>query len=239
MLEEAVFISGAGQRIGLHLAKRFVQQGMFPVVFTYRTRHAAVDELESLGATGIQVDFSEDRSVEELLALMEMEVKSLRAVIHNASLWANDAMIEKEPSLYADMFRLHVEVPYRLNLALQPYLKSARSPLKDIISLSDSSVSGAAGEYSAYLSSKAALQSLSRSFAQKFAPEIKVNDIAPGLIMFNEGDSDDYKQARLERSLMGVEPGPDVVWQAVQYLMNSPYTTGVSLPVDGGRRSPL
>ncbi|WP_373017471.1 dihydromonapterin reductase [Thiomicrorhabdus sp.] len=239
MLEEAVFISGAGQRIGLHLAKRFVQQGTFPVVFTYRTRHAAVDELESLGATGIQVDFSEDRSVEELLALMEMEVKSLRAVIHNASLWANDAMIEKEPSLYADMFRLHVEVPYRLNLALQPYLKSARSPLKDIISLSDSSAAHSNGDYAAYLASKAALQAMGRNFAQKFAPDIKVNDIAPGLILFHSDDSEAYKQRRLAHSSLGVEPGPDVIWQAVQYLMNSPYTTGVSLPVDGGRRSPL
>lgn len=237
MLEEAVFITGAGQRIGLHLAKQFLAQGKFPVVFTYRTRHAAVDELEALGATGIQVDFTEPKAVDEMLALLDIEVSSLRAVIHNASIWANDEMIAKDPSLYAAMFQLHVEVPYRLNLALEPYLKRSRSDLKDIISLSDSSVSGAAGDYAAYLASKAALQVMSRNFAQKFAPDIKVNDIAPGLIMFNEDDSDAYKRNRLDRSLMGVEPGPNVVWEAVQYLMNSAYTTGVSLPLDGGRKS--
>jgi len=236
MLQEAILITGAGQRIGLFLAKQFLEQGQYPVVFTYRTRHAAVSELESMGALGFQVDFTQPETVSTFLNELKEKVGSLRALIHNASIWANDAMVDETPDLYSTMFQLHVEVPYRLNITLRPLLEASKSPMKDIISLSDSSAGQAHGDYSAYLASKAALQSLSRSFAQKFAPRIKVNDIAPGLIIFNEHDSETYKQQRLQRSLLGIEPGAQVIWQAVQYLLNSAYTTGVSLPVDGGRK---
>ncbi|MDX1347786.1 MAG: dihydromonapterin reductase [Thiomicrorhabdus chilensis] len=236
MLQEAILITGAGQRIGLFLAKQFLEQGEYPVVFTYRTRHAAVSELESLGALGFQVDFTQPETVSTFLNELKEKVGSLRALIHNASIWANDAMVDENPDLYTAMFQLHVEVPYRLNIALRPLLEASKSPMKDIICLSDSSAGQAYGDYSAYLASKAALQSLSRSFAQKYAPVIKVNDIAPGLIIFNEHDSEAYKQQRLQRSLLGIEPGAQVIWQAVQYLLNSAYTTGVSLPVDGGRK---
>ncbi|WP_028485848.1 dihydromonapterin reductase [Thiomicrorhabdus chilensis] len=239
MLQEAILITGAGQRIGLFLAKQFLEQGQYPVVFTYRTRHAAVSELESMGALGFQVDFTQPETVSTFLNELKEKVGSLRALIHNASIWANDAMVDENSDLYTAMFQLHVEVPYRLNIALRPFLEASRSPMKDIICLSDSSAgltSVPHGDYSAYLASKAALQSLSRSFAQKFAPAIKVNDIAPGLIIFNEHDSEAYKEQRLQRSLLGIEPGAQVIWQAVQYLLNSAYTTGVSLPVDGGRK---
>lgn len=239
MLQEAILITGAGQRIGLFLAKQFLELGECPVVFTYRTRHAAVSELESLGALGFQVDFTQPQALETFLAQLKEKVGSVRALIHNASIWANDAMVADNPALYVAMFQLHVEVPYRLNTDLRPLLDASNSPMKDIISLSDSSAGLSSvphGDYSAYLASKAALQSLSRSFAQKYAPAIKVNDIAPGLIIFNEHDSETYKQQRLQRSLLGIEPGVQVIWQAVQYLLNSAYTTGVSLPVDGGRK---
>jgi dihydromonapterin reductase/dihydrofolate reductase len=234
-LKNAVFISGAGQRIGLYLAQRFLQQGECPVVFSYRTRHAAVEELEAQGAVGIGLDFTQRDALDVLSDFFSERVHSLRAVIHNASLWANDAAIDADPSLYAAMFRLHVEMPYRLNGLLAPYLLASDSALKDIVSLSDSATDAAHAEHIGYLASKAALQNLSRNFAKKYAPQIKVNDIAPGLILFHSHDSESDRQQRLARSALPLEPGAEVIWQALQYLLNSPYTTGISLPVDGGQ----
>jgi len=54
--------------------------------------------------------------------------------------------------------------------------------------------------------------------------------------MFNEQDSDAYKQTRLAQSAIGIEPGPEVIWQAVLYLIKSPYSTGTVLKIDGGRK---
>jgi dihydromonapterin reductase/dihydrofolate reductase len=234
MLTDAIFITGAGQRVGFYLAKRFLAEGQ-AVVFTYRTHRPQVDELIALGALGIQVDFNEDGAIERCVQRVREQVGSLRALIHNASVWLTDEQVAADPMAFNALMRLHVEVPYRLNEALQPLLLASGSPLKDIVTLSDASTAQANDRYMAYLASKAAMQNMSRNFAKKYAPDIKVNDIAPGLILFNEGDSEAYKQKRLAQSALGIEPGEAVVWQAVQYLLQSPYTTGISLPLEGGK----
>ena len=70
----------------------------------------------------------------------------------------------------------------------------------------------------------------------RFAPNVKVNDIAPGLLMFHPHDTPAYRKSRLSKQLIPIEPGAEVIWQTVQYVMNCPYLTGVSIPVDGGVR---
>ncbi|HIE40417.1 MAG TPA: SDR family NAD(P)-dependent oxidoreductase, partial [Thiomicrorhabdus sp.] len=84
-IHNAVLITGAGQRIGYYLAKSFLQKTAYPVLFTYRTKHQEVDELQALGAVGFQVDFTSMDEREVLIKKVEKKVKSLRAVIHNAS----------------------------------------------------------------------------------------------------------------------------------------------------------
>jgi len=59
----------------------------------------------------------------------------------------------------------------------------------------------------AYAASKAALDNLTLSFASKFAPLVKVNSIAPALLMFQQGDDEAYRQKALQKSLLGIEPG--------------------------------
>ncbi len=242
LLQDVIFITGGGQRIGAFLVKQFLAETNFPVVFTYRTPRIQVDELVALGAVAIQVDFMDKDVLPGLVKSVQARVGSLRGVIHNASLWLPDVVdvnklqgVEAESDCFKTLFKLHVRTPYFLNNALQPLLEKSTSPLKDIISISDYSVERASSENIAYLASKAALQNMCKGFAKKFAPIIKVNDIAPALILFNEGDSEAYKQNRLAQSVLGIEPGPIVVWQAVQYLMNSSYTTGTVLPLEGGR----
>ncbi|BCN94152.1 dihydromonapterin reductase [Thiomicrorhabdus immobilis] len=234
-LENAVLITGGGQRIGAYLVRQFLSQTDFPVVFTYRTPRSEVEELIALGAIAIPVDFSDSKNLPGLVEEVKTHVKSLRALIHNASVWLSDAQAPALSAEYADLFKVHVEVPSYLNEHLHPLLLASSSRHKDIISLSDYSVSRVADSHIAYLASKAALQTLSQGFAKKFAPDIKVNDIAPALIQFNKGDSDVYKQKRLAQAALPIEPGAIVVWQAVEYLMNSSYTTGTILQLDGGR----
>jgi hypothetical protein len=86
----------------------------------------------------------------------------------------------------------------------------------------------------AYAASKAALDNMTRSFARKLAPEIKVNAIAPSLIMFNEGDDAEYRQQALDKSLMKIAPGEKEIIDLLDYLFTSRYVTGRSFAVDGG-----
>ena len=77
----------------------------------------------------------------------------------------------------------------------------------------------------AYAASKAALDNMTRSFARKLAPEVKVNSIAPSLILFNEHDDAEYRQQALNKSVIDL----------VDYLLTSCFVTGRSFPLDGGR----
>lgn len=233
-LRNAVLITGGGQRVGEYLVRALLQDTEFPVVFTYRTERPSVTALQELGAVAIQSDMTEDNALPNLVASITDTVSSLRAVIHNASVWVGDDKAGVGTGAYRSLFQLHVDAPIYLNNHLKPLLLKGQG-LKDIISISDFRVSQTDPARMAYQASKAALQNISKNFAVSLAPDIKVNDIAPALIMFNDMDSEAYKQARLQEALLPIEPGADVVWQAVHYLMNSPYTTGSCLQLNGGR----
>ena len=79
------------------------------------------------------------------------------------------------------------------------------------------------------------LDSLTLSFAAKLAPHIKVNGIAPALLMFNPDDDAAYRANALAKSALGIEPGAEVIYQSLRYLLDNPYVTGTTLTVNGGR----
>ncbi len=87
----------------------------------------------------------------------------------------------------------------------------------------------------AYAASKAAQDNLTLSFATSFAPEIKVNSIAPALVLFNEGDDEAYRKKALSKSLIQHEGGLDEFQHTVDYLLDSNYVTGRIIHMDGGR----
>ncbi len=226
-MEKAVLITGAGQRIGFYLAEQFLQQTAYPVLFTYRTFRPEVQALQDLGAVGIQVDFNQPQAMSKLEAALQ-SVQSLRGVIHNASIWETDAEVAAHPELWEQLFTVHAKVPYEVNQLCEPWLLRAveQGERADIVHITDCKAKRGAADYAAYLASKAALSSLTQSFAKRFAPNIKVNEIAPGLILFNEEDDEIYRQDRLAKNAIPIEPGPEVIWQTVDYLFKNIYATG-------------
>lgn len=231
-LKNAILITGAGQRVGLHLAKQFLLEKDYPVIFSFRNPKPGVEELINLGAHAIQADFNQAEERAAFIDAVKERAQSLRAVIHNASVWLDDGV----ENSFEQQWQVHVNTPYQLNRAFSALLRASDSELKDIISLTDAGIERGSANQIGYCASKAALQNMTRSFAKAFAPDIKVNDIAPGLIMFNQQDDANYQEKRLQKSLLGIEPGPQVIYEAVSYLMHSPYTTATTLTLDGGCR---
>ena len=154
----------------------------------------------------------------------------MRAIVHNASAWLDD---QEGPDAMQQMFMVHMQAPYMINsqcAALFP-----EDQVGDIIHMGDDVTRKGSAKHIAYCASKAGLEGLSRSFAAQLAPRIKVNCINPALIMFNESDDEAYRNTALEKSAMGLEPGPEVVYQSIRYLLDNPYITGSNLPLNGGR----
>lgn len=224
-----ILITGASQRIGLHCAKSFLAQGQ-PVIITYRKLRPAVAELEQLGAICLQADFSSDSSIEAFIQLLHQHCSKLRAIVHNASAWLDD---EPDQQPMQQLFNVHVLAPYLINLACEPLLRQCASA--DIIHIGDDVTRRGSSKRIAYSASKAALENMSMSFAARFAPQIKVNCIAPALIMQQDGDNPNYLQQATDKSVMRSIPGAQVVFEAIKYLLESPYTTGITLPLNGGR----
>lgn len=229
-----ILITGVGRRAGLHLASTFLQRGQ-PVIGTYRHDYASLDDLRKLGAELHFCDFNQPTSVQTLIDTLHANHADLRAIIHNASQWLSDTADLPLDEIMSTMMRVHVTAPYQLNLTLASLLERHAHSHADIIHIGDYVSSRGSKKHIAYAASKAAQDNLSLSFAQKLAPKVKVNSIAPALLLFNEGDDDDYKAKARAKSLMNKEAGFAELQTAVDYLLQSQYVTGRVLAVDGGR----
>jgi dihydromonapterin reductase/dihydrofolate reductase len=228
-----ILITGGTQRLGLAVAKDLLAQH-HKVIVTYRTKKPSVDELTALGAMLIQADFSTQDGLLKLISDLKSQTSSLRAIIHNASDWDQEADTEDYNELFQKMMQVHANAPYQLNLALQDML-STNDVVSDIVHMTDYVQVKGSKKHIAYAASKAALHNLTLSFSALLAPKVKVNSIAPALLMFNDGDSAAYRAKALKKSLLEVCPGAQEAVKAVNYLLSSDYTTGQTLHLDGGR----
>jgi dihydromonapterin reductase/dihydrofolate reductase len=185
-----------------------------------------------LGAVTIHGDFSTEAGVMQFIAELKNRTDSLRAIVHNASEWLAETPGD-EAHVFSRMFSVHMLAPYLINLYCEQLLHQCE--VADIIHIGDDVTRKGSSQHIAYCASKAGLDSLTLSFAARFAPRIKVNGIAPALLMFQPDDDAAYRAKALAKSAMGLEPGPDVIYQSLRYLLDNPYVTGTTLTVNGGR----
>ena len=135
------------------------------------------------------------------------------------------------------MLNVHVAAPYLINQQCGEQLcrYGETHGQADIVHLSDYVASTGSKKHIAYAASKAALDNLTLSFASKYAPLVKVNSIAPALLMFNPEDSPEYRKRALQKSLLRIAPGDDEGVNTIRYILGSRYLTGKTIALDGGR----
>ena len=226
-----ILITGVGQRVGFHLARTFIGRGQ-PVIGTYRSERDSIDELATLGVELHRCDFYDEAEVQALIDDVATHHNRLRAVIHNASDWLPDKADYPPEEILRRMMAVHVAAPYRINLGLADLLK-AGAPA-DIVHIGDYVSGRGSKKHIAYAASKAAQDNLTLSFAALLAPDVKVNSIAPALVLFNEDDAE-YREKTLRKSLLQREGGLDEMQHQVDYLLDSHYVTGRIIHMDGGR----
>jgi dihydromonapterin reductase/dihydrofolate reductase len=205
-----ILITGASQRIGLYCAERLLDDG-HSLIVTYRQERESIARLKQRGALALAADFSSEAGILGFIEQLKQHTDSLRAIVHNASDWLVETPGE-EAAAFTQLFNVHMLAPYLINLHCEALLR--RSTPADIVHLSDDVARKGSAKRPAYCASKAGLDSLTLSLAARFAPQIKVNGIAPAL---------------------GIEPGPQVIYQSLRYLLDNPYVTGTTLTVNGGR----
>ena len=226
-----ILITGAGQRVGLYCAERLLDTGQ-PVIISYRQERESIARLRERGAIALQADFSDEAGIMAFIDQLRTHCSGLRAIVHNASQWLAETSGE-EADAFRQLFNVHMLAPYLINLHCSELL--LQSTPADIVHVSDDVVRKGSANRPAYCASKAGLESLTLSFAARLAPHIKVNAIAPALLMFNAADDDAYRTQTLAKSALGIEPGPLAFYQSLRYLLDNPYVTGTTLTLNGGR----
>jgi dihydromonapterin reductase/dihydrofolate reductase len=226
-----ILITGAGRRVGLHCAERLLDEGQ-PVIVSYRSESQGVQRLREHGAVALQADFSSEAGILAFIAELKRNTDCLRAIVHNASDWLSEPP-GAEGETFQHLFNVHMLAPYLINLHGEELLR--RSTPADIVHISDDVTRKGSARHIAYSASKAGLDNLTLSFAARFAPHVKVNGIAPALVLFHEHDDAEYRARTLAKSALGIEPGAEVIYQSLRYLLDNPYVTGTTLSVNGGR----
>ncbi|WP_268799664.1 dihydromonapterin reductase [Pseudomonas huanghezhanensis] len=226
-----VLITGASKRVGLHCAERLLADG-YAVIVSYRTERPGVQRLRELGAIAIHGDFSSQEGIFAFIAQLKTHTQSLRAIVHNASDWLPDTDDDGGDGLMR-MVNVHMLAPYLINLHCAELLH--RSETADIIHIGDDVTRKGSSKHIAYCATKAGMDNLTLSFAARFAPRIKVNGISPAMLMFQPDDDEAYRARTLAKAALGIEPGAEVVYQSLRYLLENPYVTGTTLTVNGGR----
>ncbi|WP_409278722.1 dihydromonapterin reductase [Pseudomonas defluvii] len=223
-MNSPILVTGASQRVGLALALRLAQAG-HTVVSASRSKSP---EAAHPNIVQFQADLCDEQDRLALIQFLQDNFDGLRAIIHNASLWLDDSLANLNT-----MFKLHVEAPYHLNLALgEQLLKLEKS---DIIHICDETSSRGSKSHIGYAATKAALQNMVLSFAEKYAPRVRVNAILPGLLILKENSDEEYRQQTLKKALLEFEPGAQPLIDAVLFLLESQYSTGSSVVINGGR----
>jgi len=233
-------ITGAARRIGAGIAHRLHAAG-YDLALHYRSSsaemRALVAELEAMrkdSTLSLQADLAEFDRLPELVAQTVGRYGRLDALVNNASTFRPTPLGTATPAQWDELFASNARAPFFLSQAAAPHLKAARGAIVNLVDIyAERPLRG----HAVYCMAKATLAMATKSLALELAPDVRVNAIAPGAILWAENEtSDAKKEAMLARTPLARTGTPEDIAEAVRWLLqDARYTTGQILRVDGGR----
>lgn len=238
-----VLVTGAARRIGAAIARHLHGHG-YAVALHYRGSEseavALQAELEAARANStllLQADLAQADAADGLVARTIDRFGRLDGLANNASAFFPTPFGEVAPAQWQSLFDANVRAPFFLSQAAAPHLRKTRGA---IVNITDIYAERPLHAYSAYCMSKAALSMMTQSLALELAPDVRVNAVAPGAILWPEGAADHHGAERqaaiVARTPLARTGTPDDIAEAVHWLLASArFTTGETVHVDGGR----
>ncbi|QDW66570.1 pteridine reductase [Luteimonas granuli] len=233
-------VTGAARRLGAAIARRLHAEG-YDLSLHHRgsagEAAALATELEAARAGSVlslQAELGEFDRLPELVARTVGRFGRLDALVNNASAFAPATFGDIHPGHWDTMMAVNAKAPFFLAQAAAPHLRAARGA---IVNLSDVYARAPRSDLAAYATSKGALEAATRALAVALAPEVRVNAVAPGAILWpEEGIDPALRERLLAMTPLGRTGTPEEIAGAVLWLLrDARYTTGSVLAVDGGR----
>ncbi|AXK72940.1 pteridine reductase [Lysobacter sp. TY2-98] len=235
-----VLVTGAARRIGAAIARCLHAAGC-DVALHYRgSRDAALalaDELERARPQSVlplQAELAAFDRLPELVARTIGCFGRLDGLVNNASTFRQTPFGSVAPSDWDALFASNARAPFFLAQAAAPHLRATHGAIVNII---DIYAERPLPQHSVYCMAKAALQMATKALALELGPEVRVNAVAPGAILWPEDGGDTAaRDAMLARTPLGRTGTPEEIAEAVRWLLfDAHYCTGHVLAVDGGR----
>ncbi len=234
-------VTGGARRIGRSVSLALASAGA-NVVVHHRRSHADADALaREIGRLGVRAatiaaDLEEPSEAEQLVAHARDLAGPIDILVNNASMFEAETLAAAAFDRFARNVKINAWAPFILTRALARLTGHGR-----VVNLLDTRIAGLDLTHAGYILSKQLLATLTRMSAVAFAPGLTVNAVAPGLILPPPGEDEAYLD-RLARDLPLARHGsPEDVALAALFLLQSRFTTGQVLFVDGGAhlREPL
>lgn len=236
---QVALVTGAGKRIGREIALALGRAGADVIVHVNRSREegeAVAKELRALGVRSavVAADQRDVAAIEVACELAAAELGTVTILVNSAALWPHVALEACTLEDYELALQTNLRGPFFWARHLGPRMRAAGEGV--IISIADVSADRPWTDSLPYCMAKAGIVSMTYGLARALAPQVRVNAIAPGPILYPP----DYPAAKIaadrHATLRGVEGAPADIARTVIFLAESPNITGVVLPVDGGYR---
>lgn len=245
MIGKTVVVTGAAKRVGRSIARELHAAGA-NIVVHYRSAadaaHSLVDELIAVrpgSALCQQADLLDIEALSALVANTVAHFGRLDGLVNNASSFFPTPLGTIDAAAWDDLIGSNLKAPLFLTQAAAPHLKAARGA---VVNITDIHAERPLAGYPLYCAAKAGLLGLTRALAIEMAPEVRVNAVAPGPILWPEdsGFDDAARERIIDHTLLKRAGGPQDIARTVRFLLNEAcYVTGQVINVDGGRTAHL
>lgn len=234
-----MLVTGAARRVGRQIALALAERGCH-VAFTYHTSArearatAQAIRRKKVQALAIRVDQREPGQVHAAVRQVVRHFGGLHVLINNASSFPSAPWRRVTPEQWEDALHTNLTGPWHfMQEAARAMSRQAEGKIVNIV---DVAVLSPWTRHLPYCAAKGGLWTLTLGFAKALAPNIQVNAIAPGPILFPPGISAQQKRKAIQKTLLKRKGEPEDLLNAVLFFLEgSDFVTGAVLPVDGGR----
>jgi pteridine reductase len=238
---KVVLITGGAKRVGAAICRRLHAAGA-NLMLHYRSSagearllQAELNNVRADSVALIQANLLDLAKLTQVAQQTAQHFGQIDALVNNASSFFATPFGEIEVAQWRDLIGTNLQAPLFLAQAVAPFLKRTQGA---IVNITDIHTDRPLKNYTVYCVAKAGLDGLTRALARELAPEVRVNAVAPGAILWPDNENfDELARQRIisNTPLKRVGEPADIASAVLWLLADAPYVTGITIAVDGGR----
>ncbi len=235
LLGSCALVTGASQRLGRATVEMLAREGLDVAVHYGRSEDEAAELAGWVRDQGrrsvhLRADLRDPGQTEALVARAREALGPVDVLINNASIFPESALRSMSVDDVADNVQVNALAPLLLSRAF-----AGQTEQGSIVNLLDCRIVDYDAKHAAYHLSKRMLYSLTKMMALEFAPQVRVNGVAPGLILPPPGEDEAYLDRLAHTNPMQARGHAGDIVRTIAFLLDSPFVTGQVIYVDGGR----